>query len=165
MYDANGVENFEQEDIRRVVFNYYTELFTSSRPNISMDLLEGIETRLSDSMRLSLSQRFTREEVVVAFRGMHPAKSAGPDGFPALFYNKLSLVGDEVCDLVCRFLNHGGMPEGVNDTTVVLIPKTRRPKDMKDLRPISLCNISYKLISKILANRLKVFLPDIIDDN
>lgn len=73
---------------------------------------------------------------------MHPAKSLGPDGLPALFYNKFwSLVGDGVSNMVVRFLNQGVMPKRVNDTTVVLIPKIKKPKDMKDLRPISLYNI------------------------
>lgn len=57
------------------------------------------------------------------------------------------------------------MPDRLNETHVVLIPKVKKPKEMKNLRPISLCNISYKLISKVMANRLKVLLPDIIDDN
>lgn len=57
------------------------------------------------------------------------------------------------------------MPADINYTHVALIPKIKNPSKMKDLRPISLCNVSYKLISKVLANRLKVILPDITDEN
>lgn len=57
------------------------------------------------------------------------------------------------------------MPNRINGTHVVLIPKIKKPLDMNHLCSISLWNISYKLISKVLANRLKCILLDIIDDN
>ena len=57
------------------------------------------------------------------------------------------------------------MPEGWNDTMVVLIPKVSNPERLKDLRPISLCNVTYKIASKVLSNRLKLILPDIISLN
>lgn len=57
------------------------------------------------------------------------------------------------------------MPEGWNDTVVVLIPKVNNPERLKDLRPISLCNVVYKIASKVLSNRLKRILPDIISLN
>ena len=66
---------------------------------------------------------------------------------------------------VFSVLNGGPMPEGWNDTCVVLIPKVKNPESMKDLRPISLCNVVYKLVSKVLANRLKQILPEIISPN
>lgn len=62
-------------------------------------------------------------------------------------------------------LNGGEMPEGWNDMWVTLIPKVKYPESMKDLRPISLCNVLYKLISKVLANGLKIILPKIIAPN
>ena len=60
------------------------------------------------------------------------------------------------------FLNGGQLPDAMNQTTIVLIPKIKHPQDLKNFRPISLCNVIYKLCSKVLANRLWVFLDEII---
>lgn len=59
-------------------------------------------------------------------------------------------------------LNGATMPEGLNDTIIVLIPKVKCPEQLKQLRPIRLCTVLYKLISKVIANRLKIILPDLI---
>ena len=63
---------------------------------------------------------------------------------------------------VWDFFSTGVMPEGGNDTSIVLIPKTSNPSRMADYRPISLCNVTYKIISKCLVNRLRPLLDDII---
>ena len=62
-------------------------------------------------------------------------------------------------------LNGNGLPSSWNEATVVLIPKVKNPNKMKDLRPISLCNVLYKIVSKVLANRLKLILSEIIAPN
>jgi hypothetical protein len=55
----------------------------------------------------------------------------------------------------CRsFFGSGVMPLGINDTSIVLFPKKNEPEPLKDYRPISLCNVIYKIISKCLINRL-----------
>jgi hypothetical protein len=93
------------------------------------------------------------------------AKAAGPDGMPAIFFKKFwetigAKVKNEVMappqkNEVMAVLNGGNFPNGWNDTTIVLIPKVKNPNHLKDLRPISLCNVLYKIISKVLTNRLK----------
>ena len=63
---------------------------------------------------------------------------------------------------VLDFLNGGTMPDALNQTTIVLIPKLKHPQELKNFRPISLCSVIYKVCSKILANRLRMFLDEII---
>ena len=54
------------------------------------------------------------------------------------------------------------MPPEVNDTVIVMIPKIQNPVKVTDFRPISLCNVIYKVVSKCLVNRLRPVLNDII---
>ena len=80
-----------------------------------------------------------------------------------LFYHKCwDVISHDVISVVLNFLNTGVMSPWINHTLVTFIPKVKTPSSVKELRPISLCNVIYKLISKTLANRLKVVLPDII---
>ena len=63
---------------------------------------------------------------------------------------------------VLGFSNGGYMPEVVNKTVIVLIPKVKNPQNITQYRPISLCNVIYKICSKVLANRLKEILDELI---
>ena len=94
---------------------------------------------------------------------MAPLQAPGPDGMPSLFYqNYWDLVGDEVTSLVLHFLNSAFLPANLNHTFVTLIPKVKNMEYVLEFRPISLCNVLYKIFSKVLANRLKRILPNII---
>lgn len=61
-----------------------------------------------------------------------------------------------------NFFDTGVLPEGVNETAIVLIPKVAYPEPLKDFRTISLCNVIYKVVSKCIVNRLRPLLQDII---
>ena len=67
--------------------------------------------------------------------------------------------------MVLNVLNGNMSMASLNKTNIALIPKTNNPKKMADFRPISLCNIVYKIISKTIANRFKALLPNIISEN
>jgi hypothetical protein len=71
---------------------------------------------------------------------------------------------DDVVRGVKEFFGSGVMPPWINDTSIVLIPKKERHELLKDFRPISLCNVIYKVISKCLVNRLRPLLQDLIED-
>ena len=81
----------------------------------------------------------------------------------ALFHQKFwHIVGTDITNTVLDFLNTGVMLPELNYTHIVLIPKVKSPEKMSDFKPISLCNVIYKIISKMLANRLKLILPQLI---
>ena len=97
---------------------------------------------------------------------MHPTKAPRPDGMPAIFYQKYwDIIGDDVSKTILNILNSNAPMADLNKTNIALIPKIKNPTKMSDFRPISLCNVSYKIISKILANRLKPILSSIISEN
>ena len=81
----------------------------------------------------------------------------------AFFFQKFwHVMGESVINAVLDYFNSGVMDPAINYTHIVLIPKIKSPEKMSDFRPISLCNVIYKIISKVLANRLKQILPSII---
>ncbi|KAL0340132.1 UNVERIFIED_CONTAM: putative mitochondrial protein [Sesamum radiatum] len=94
---------------------------------------------------------------------MAPLKSPGPDGMPPIFFHKFwHIVNRDVTACVLNLLNSFVMPPGMNSTHLVLIPKCKHPETLSQFRPISLCNVVYKIASKTIANRLKDFLDKII---
>jgi hypothetical protein len=66
--------------------------------------------------------------------------------------------------MVLRILKGEEDPSVVNDTFIVLIPKVAEPEELGQFRPISLCNVLYKIASKVVANRLRVILPKVISE-
>ena len=94
---------------------------------------------------------------------MAPLKAPGLDGMPPFFYqNYWELVGGDVTKTILSYLNSASLPHPLNHTFLTLIPKIKNPIFVSDYRPISLCNVLYKIFSKVLANRLKNILPNII---
>lgn len=102
-------------------------------------------------------------EILHAVRSIGASKAPGPDGITALFYQTYwSIVKHDVVATVQHFFASGYLLRSLNHTNIVLIPKKDNPTLASRYRPISLCNVLYKFISKILATRLKAFLPQLI---
>ena len=96
---------------------------------------------------------------------MHPEKAPGPDGMTALFFqHSWHIIKNDVVEMVNNFQVSGEMDSRLNITNICMIPKTERPTRMTELRLISLCNVGYKIISKVLCQRLKICLPVLISE-
>jgi hypothetical protein len=162
--DGGAVE--DAEGIHNLVNNFYNSLFQSTAGSRYNELLRCVPTRVTAMMNEELVKEYTEEEVKLALDSMGDLKAPSPDGMPALFYKKFwDTVGMDVAREVIALLNGGLMQEGWNDTVVVLIPKVKIPEKLKDMCPTSLCNVMYKIASKVLSNRLKKILPDVISLN
>lgn len=117
-------------------------------------------------MNFELLSPFTLEEVKCATFQLGALKSPDPDGFPGLFYHKYwEIVNELVFDTSKDFGNGFVGMAALNQTYIALIPKVPNPENTGHFRPISLCNNSYKILSKLLANRLKPILPFLISHN
>lgn len=94
---------------------------------------------------------------------MKPLDAPGSDGFSAQFFKKhWPIVGKEICHFILAIPNQKCPLESVNQTFINLIPKVKDTQKLGEFRPIGLCNIICKLVAKVLANRLKLVLPEII---
>jgi hypothetical protein len=94
---------------------------------------------------------------------MKSNKAPGPDGMSPIFYKHYwHIIGGDVIEAVRSFFIRGYMLREVNHTFIALIPKTEKAASVNQFRPISLCNVIYKTISKILANRLKPLLHKLV---
>lgn len=113
-----------------------------------------------------LEMEFIADKVGVALKQMSALKSFGLDGFEAGFYqNHWHTVWEDTCRAILEFLNSGEMSLGLNHTLIALIPKVKSLTTVKEYRPICLSNMLYKLISKVLTNRIKKVLLEIISSN
>ncbi|GAU17808.1 hypothetical protein TSUD_171970 [Trifolium subterraneum] len=134
------------------------------------DLLEKEEMwwsqRLDQEMHDYLQKEFTAEEMFIAIKDMKSLAAPGPDGLLGRFYHTYwDIVGRDITKEVLWVLNQGGSPQPYNDTHICLIPKINKPSYPSEFRPISLCNVTLKIITKAIANRLKTILPTIISPN
>ena len=100
-----------------------------------------------------------------AIKQMAPLKASGPDGMSPIFYqNFWDFVGNDVSSAILFCLNSGSILKSINHTYITLIPKKQNPTKVIDFHPISLCNVIYKILSKVLTNRLKPILSHIISE-
>ena len=160
LMDENGNWCDSTESIAAVAVSYFEKLFSTSYPSSISGVTNTIPTRVTDEMNQWLIKEFTREEVVTALQQMHPTKAPGPDGMSTIFFQKYwDIVGNDITCMVLNVLNSNMSMVEINRTNIALVSKTNSSTKMTEFRPISLCNVNYKLISKVLANRLKAILP------
>jgi len=74
---------------------------------------------------------------------------------PIFYKTYWHIVGEDVVSIVLNALNSGMVHESINSTFISLIPKVKNSKSVSEFRPISLCKVVYKLIAKVVVNRLK----------
>lgn len=164
--DDSGVPAFEDEQIASTILAYFSCIFTSSNPPAADVVSRAITPCISDAMNETLISIPQMQEIKEALFAIHPDKAPGPDGFSASFFqSNWDVVGPAITSEIQSFFISGAIPSAINETHIRLIPKISSPKTVADYRPIALCNVYYKVISKLLSIRLKPILQDVISEN
>ena len=165
LLDENGNMVEDEEGLVAIATSYFRQICESSNPEDIADALENVSTTITGAINEDLTTPVTEWKVKLAIFAMHPEKAPGPDGMTTLFYQKSwDTVKEDLTRMVNQFLFEGTMAQELNDTNICLIPKTTKPNEMTKFRPISLCNVSYKIISKVLCQRLKKILSQRISE-
>ena len=129
------------------------------RPSLPDLLFNEIESEAASK----LEEVFSEEEIWTAISGLNGDKAHGPDGFPLAFWSfSWDFFKPEVLGFFKEFHEQGIFVRSLNATFLVFVPKKQNVEDLKDLRPISLVGGLYKILAKVLANRIKSVLGHVI---
>lgn len=116
-------------------------------------------------MNDELTKVYSVDEIKSALVQMDPSTAPGPDGMSPVFFQKYwHVVGESVTSAVLEALNLGYFSAFLNHTYITLIPKKKSPLKVSDYRLISLCNVTYKLIAKVISIRLKTVCNGVIGE-
>ncbi|XP_074318879.1 uncharacterized protein LOC141655711 [Silene latifolia] len=165
--DQNGKLCTDTLSIQDAFLKFYQGLLGSKKVTEQVRM-EVLQTGFfcSDQHCTSLLSPVSKEEIKGAVFSIPKDKAPGPDGYTSGFVrDSWDIVGDEVCSVVMDFFTTGCLLTQINATNITLIPKCDRPTAVSHFRPIACCNLIYKVISKLLCNRLATVLPDIIHEN
>ncbi|XP_062007117.1 uncharacterized protein LOC133724409 [Rosa rugosa] len=163
--NASGQWTSTPGEVSEILLHYYESILRADtlEPEALNVVLDCLQPKVSEEMNFGLIAPYSDDEIKKALFQMHPSKSPGPDGMSPCFFQKFwNVVGHDVCCAIREVLTTGNVSQESNFTHLTLIPKIKEPKLPSDLRPIALCNVVYKIASKVLANRLKKILPHII---
>ena len=165
LWDGNGMWQEDKEVVSALLIEYYSQLFTSLSPLDLERIVELVQRMVSEEMRGALAKPYTSEEVGVALREMALLKALSPDGMPPLFFQTdWTDVGMDITQVVLSCLNLGSIFKSINHTFITFIHKVNNLERVSDFRPISFCNVIYKIVSKVIANCLKPMHNSIISE-
>eukprot|EP00253_Pinus_taeda_P015369 PITA_15369 len=153
-------------DISALLSNHFSRI--AQEPGINreasiQEITNAIPNSITEEQNWALRKTITMEEVEEAVRNMPNDKASGPDGFTINFYKACwNIVRHDIWEIVEDSRRSKTILKSLNSTFVALVPKVEEANTPEKFKPIALCNVIYKIISKVIANRLKMILPGII---
>ena len=167
--DKNGNEKNTTEEILKEFELFYKNLYRESKnSNVHQKrLLDRAKVnRISENQQLALTQPITLMEAKSALQGMTNNKSPGPDGLTVEFYKThFNVLGDAIVSMLNEVVSENEMATSQKEALISCIFKKGDKCDISNWRPISLLNTDYKILTKIIANRLKPVLATIISED
>ena len=159
---VNGEWLVEEQEVREGVVNSFQQLLTEDmgwQADIGSIPVGCISLQDAES----LETPFAENEIHSALMEMNGDKAPGPDGFTVAFWQDAwDFAKEEIMEMFKEFHEHSSFVKSLNNTFLVLIPKKSGAEDLGDFRPISLLGGLYKLLAKVLANRLKKVIGKVV---
>ncbi|XP_057734404.1 uncharacterized protein LOC130949790 [Arachis stenosperma] len=163
LFLKDGVWKTDLEVLSQEAESFYKSLFCRL-DDVNLGCLGDVPLpSLNEEACNNLTAPVTMEEVRTTVFHMNSFKAPGPDGFQTFFFKEYwEIIGLDVWKMVKQVFSGVTLDLRMMETLLVLIPKVESPVSMKNFRPISLCNVVYKIIMKVLVNRFRPHLADIV---
>ncbi|GJV04817.1 RNA-directed DNA polymerase, eukaryota, reverse transcriptase zinc-binding domain protein [Tanacetum coccineum] len=166
VYDDQGNAVYGDSIANMFVSHFESFLGTHDKVYAIEDAGSLFMKKLNVNKAIDLIKPVMDDEVKDALFSIEDNKAAGPDRYSSKFFKVAwSVIGKDVCSATKEFFTSGKMLGEFNTTLISLVPKLKSPARVLDYRPISCCNVIYKIISKVVTNRLKPVLGDLVDVN
>lgn len=166
LVDSEGRVLMLESEIQQEVLGSYGSLLGSSKSSLVAINPEIVRQGrlLSNDQRIALCRSVTNSEIDEALKAIHVDSAPGCDGLNSKFFLEVwGLIKCDIYSAVHQFFEHGVFCKAINCTNITLIPKAANVDSVKGYGPISCCTILYKIIAKVLANRLQSVIVDLID--
>ncbi|WRX14697.1 Reverse transcriptase domain - like 10 [Theobroma cacao] len=164
--DSEGNVYEDSPYIQNSAVEFFQKLLRAEQCDISRFDFSLIPRTISITDNESLCAAPSLKEIKDVVFNIDKDSVAGPDGFSSLFYQQCwDIIKQDLLEAMLDFFKGTPMPQGVTSTTLVLLPKKPNSCQWSDFRPISLCTVLNKIVTKLLANRLSKILPSIISEN
>ncbi|XP_019171157.1 PREDICTED: uncharacterized protein LOC109166713 [Ipomoea nil] len=145
---------------------YHIHIFSTSNPMDGSNLFAEVSPRVTQAQNELLLRPFEVSELKDALFAMAADKTPGPDGMNPGFYQQFwDVVGDDILTFILNCLNNRIFPSELNNTDVVLIPKKKTPEVVADFWPIALSNVIYRIMAKMITQRMKPLMESIISSS